>query len=111
MPRCGQRRTASPSARVSVGTGSASLCIGKPYYRASLKTSFPTPARSLFSAGCIGMRLHPISRGAGMKVVLANPRGFCAGVVRAIDIVELALQRFGPPIYVRHDIVHNGHVV
>jgi 4-hydroxy-3-methylbut-2-en-1-yl diphosphate reductase len=46
-----------------------------------------------------------------MKVVLANPRGFCAGVVRAIDIVELALQRFGPPIYVRHDIVHNGHVV
>lgn len=46
-----------------------------------------------------------------MKVVLANPRGFCAGVVRAIDIVELTLERFGPPVYVRHDIVHNGHVV
>ena len=46
-----------------------------------------------------------------MKVVLANPRGFCAGVVRAIEIVELALQQFGPPIYVRHDIVHNRHVV
>ena len=46
-----------------------------------------------------------------MKVVLANPRGFCAGVVRAIDIVGLALERFGPPIYVRHDIVHNEHVV
>jgi 4-hydroxy-3-methylbut-2-en-1-yl diphosphate reductase len=46
-----------------------------------------------------------------MKVVLANPRGFCAGVVRAIDIVTLSLERFGPPIYVRHDIVHNNHVV
>ncbi|MFL5253375.1 MAG: 4-hydroxy-3-methylbut-2-enyl diphosphate reductase, partial [Rhodopila sp.] len=46
-----------------------------------------------------------------MKVVLANPRGFCAGVVRAIEIVELALERFGPPIYARHDIVHNQHVV
>ncbi len=46
-----------------------------------------------------------------MRVLLANPRGFCAGVDRAIEIVELALQRFGPPIYVRHEIVHNRHVV
>jgi len=46
-----------------------------------------------------------------MRVVLANPRGFCAGVDRAIEIVELALERFGPPIYVRHEIVHNRHVV
>ncbi len=46
-----------------------------------------------------------------MKVVMANPRGFCAGVVRAIEIVELSLERFGAPIYVRHDIVHNRHVV
>ena len=46
-----------------------------------------------------------------MKVVLANPRGFCAGVARAIEIVDLALERFGPPVYVRHDIVHNHHVV
>jgi len=46
-----------------------------------------------------------------MRVVLANPRGFCAGVVRAVEIVELALERFGPPIYARHDIVHNQHVV
>jgi 4-hydroxy-3-methylbut-2-enyl diphosphate reductase len=46
-----------------------------------------------------------------MEVVLASPRGFCAGVVRAIDIVELALQRFGPPVYVRHEIVHNPYVV
>jgi 4-hydroxy-3-methylbut-2-enyl diphosphate reductase len=42
---------------------------------------------------------------------LAQPRGFCAGVVRAIDIVELALEKYGPPIYVRHEIVHNRHVV
>jgi 4-hydroxy-3-methylbut-2-enyl diphosphate reductase len=46
-----------------------------------------------------------------MRVVLAQPRGFCAGVVRAIDIVERALTKFGPPIYVRHEIVHNRHVV
>jgi 4-hydroxy-3-methylbut-2-enyl diphosphate reductase len=46
-----------------------------------------------------------------LRVILAQPRGFCAGVVRAIDIVELALQKYGPPIYVRHEIVHNRHVV
>jgi len=46
-----------------------------------------------------------------MRVVLAQPRGFCAGVVRAIDIVEGALERFGAPVYVRHEIVHNRHVV
>jgi 4-hydroxy-3-methylbut-2-enyl diphosphate reductase len=43
--------------------------------------------------------------------VLAQPRGFCAGVIRAIDIVEQALARFGAPVYVRHEIVHNRHVV
>jgi 4-hydroxy-3-methylbut-2-enyl diphosphate reductase len=46
-----------------------------------------------------------------LKVVLAQPRGFCAGVERAIEIVERALAKFGPPIYVRHEIVHNRHVV
>jgi len=46
-----------------------------------------------------------------MKVILAQPRGFCAGVVRAIEIVERALEKFGPPVYVRHEIVHNWHVV
>ena len=46
-----------------------------------------------------------------MHVVLAQPRGFCAGVERAIAIVERALEKFGPPIYVRHEIVHNRHVV
>jgi len=46
-----------------------------------------------------------------MRVLLANPRGFCAGVDRAIDIVERALELFGAPIYVRHEIVHNDHVV
>lgn len=46
-----------------------------------------------------------------LQVILAQPRGFCAGVVRAIDIVEQALEKYGPPIYVRHEIVHNRHVV
>jgi 4-hydroxy-3-methylbut-2-en-1-yl diphosphate reductase len=46
-----------------------------------------------------------------IKIFLAAPRGFCAGVVRAIDIVEKALKKYGSPIYVRHEIVHNKHVV
>ena len=46
-----------------------------------------------------------------MDIYLANPRGFCAGVRRAIDIVQKALQEYGAPIYVRHEIVHNKHVV
>jgi 4-hydroxy-3-methylbut-2-enyl diphosphate reductase len=46
-----------------------------------------------------------------MEVLLANPRGFCAGVDRAIEVAETALARFGPPVYVRHEIVHNRHVV
>jgi len=48
---------------------------------------------------------HPI------EVFLAQPRGFCAGVVRAIEIVERALEKYGPPVYVRHEIVHNKYVV
>jgi 4-hydroxy-3-methylbut-2-enyl diphosphate reductase len=46
-----------------------------------------------------------------VQVVLAQPRGFCAGVVRAIDIVDRALEKYGRPVYVRHEIVHNRHVV
>ena len=46
-----------------------------------------------------------------MKIVLANPRGFCAGVDRAISIVERALDIFEAPIYVRHEVVHNKYVV
>jgi len=46
-----------------------------------------------------------------LEILLAAPRGFCAGVDRAIKIVELALERFGAPVYVRHEIVHNRHVV
>ena len=46
-----------------------------------------------------------------MQIILAQPRGFCAGVVRAIEIVERALKKYGAPVYVRHEIVHNKHVV
>jgi 4-hydroxy-3-methylbut-2-enyl diphosphate reductase len=46
-----------------------------------------------------------------MRVLLAQPRGFCAGVVRAIEIVNRSLEKFGAPVYVRHEIVHNRHVV
>lgn len=58
--------------------------------------------------------LSPImqaSHSAGKKVLLLRPRGFCAGVVRAIDIVKIALELYGAPIYVRKEIVHNRHVV
>ena len=46
-----------------------------------------------------------------MDIILGSPRGFCAGVVRAIDIVELALKRIGKPIYIRHEIIHNQFIV
>ena len=46
-----------------------------------------------------------------LRLLLAAPRGFCAGVDRAIEIVELALQRYGAPVFVRHEIVHNRFVV
>src|SRR6201989_3691039 len=52
-----------------------------------------------------------LRNGRPMEVFLAQPRGFCAGVVRAIEIVERALEKYGPPGYVRHEIVHNKYVV
>jgi len=59
------------------------------------------------------MPLKPINadHGAEKKVYLLKPRGFCAGVVRAIDVVKIALDLYGPPVYVRKEIVHNKHVV
>ncbi len=62
------------------------------------------------------MNAHqPIEPSAGVKprldILLCAPRGFCAGVDRAIQIVELALKKYGPPVYVRHEIVHNKYVV
>ena len=59
------------------------------------------------------MPLKPIAanNGADKKIYLLRPRGFCAGVVRAIDVVKIALDLYGPPIYVRKEIVHNKHVV
>lgn len=56
-----------------------------------------------------GPATHPAK--PPLKVLLCSPRGFCAGVVRAIDSVEQALAQFGPPVYVRHEIVHNRYVV
>src|SRR5215204_460337 len=55
-----------------------------------------------------------LSRLAGSdkrRIILISPRGFCAGVVRAIDVVKIALETYGAPIYVRKEIVHNRHVV
>jgi 4-hydroxy-3-methylbut-2-en-1-yl diphosphate reductase len=55
--------------------------------------------------------LHQTEGYPPLTILLAKPRGFCAGVVRAIDIVEKAIQGYGAPVYVRHEIVHNTHVV
>ena len=70
------------------------------------------------STGCHGRRLPsrrwprpPRSRGAPKRVLLAAPRGYCAGVDRAVQTVEQALEIYGPPVYVRKEIVHNKHVV
>ena len=57
------------------------------------------------------MRYPGVLGHAASEILLAGPRGFCAGVDRAIEIVELALEVYGPPVYVRHEIVHNRHVV
>src|SRR5437762_2707389 len=59
------------------------------------------------------MPLKPFApnHGVDKKVFLLKPRGFCAGVVRAIDVVKIALDLYGPPVYVRKEIVHNKHVV
>src|ERR1041385_7924433 len=59
------------------------------------------------------MPLKPFApnEGADKKIFLLKPRGFCAGVVRAIDVVKIALDLYGPPVYVRKEIVHNKHVV
>src|SRR3954447_23430252 len=59
------------------------------------------------------MPLKPFSANPGpdKKIFLLKPRGFCAGVVRAIDVVKIALDLYGPPVYVRKEIVHNKHVV
>ena len=57
------------------------------------------------------MVLNKVAAMREKQIILANPRGFCAGVDRAIDIVEQALKRFAQPIYVRHEVVHNRYVV
>jgi len=60
----------------------------------------------------VGITLaRPNIGGQTVEVLLSSPRGFCAGVVRAIDVVDICLRKFGPPVYVKHQIVHNPYVV
>jgi 4-hydroxy-3-methylbut-2-enyl diphosphate reductase len=65
----------------------------------------------MMQRGTIAANAGQMAGDKPLNVILAQPRGFCAGVVRAIDIVERALEREGAPVYVRHEIVHNRHVV
>ena len=59
-------------------------------------------------AGATASVAEPVT---GKRVLLAEPRGYCAGVDRAVETVERTLEKHGPPVYVRHEIVHNRHVV
>ncbi len=68
-------------------------------------------AAPVFSGEGVGAEISPARSLPALKVFLCAPRGFCAGVVRAIDAVEQALRIYGPPVYVRHEIVHNKYVV
>src|SRR5205807_4378296 len=62
--------------------------------------------------GAVGSAVGPAREGlTGKRVLLAEPRGYCAGVDRAVETVERALEKHGAPVYVRHEIVHNRHVV
>ena len=71
----------------------------------------PPPGRPKAEAAPSGGSADTSVRSVGAHILLAEPRGFCAGVDRAIEIVERALAKFGAPIYVRHEIVHNTYVV
>src|SRR4029077_5641459 len=83
-----------------------------PISRRSTSPIRPSPwARWCCSSMPGARRARPSGCGSDMQVLLAKPRGFCAGVDRAIEIVERALQLYGAPIYVRHEVVHNKFVV
>src|SRR5712664_4867431 len=76
-----------------------------------MKTGHSADIADIQTARRYRMSLVQLRNGRPMEVYLAQPRGFCAGVVRAIEIVDRALERHGAPVYVRHEIVHNRHVV
>ena len=70
-----------------------------------------SPKRLTGLAAQLHIRAEMIAEKPALTILLCSPRGFCAGVVRAIDAVEQALKIYGPPVYVRHEIVHNKYVV
>ena len=107
--RCARQRDRSDSARVCGGFHAGAL--GAAYFPAfNVADSAIT-----VGAACLLLDAYLSSRRASedelMHILLANPRGFCAGVDRAIEIVERAIELFGAPIYVRHEVVHNRNVV
>lgn len=75
-----------------------------------LQTEPPAQPCGVLAEGA-QMNVQPRGMKPPLKILLCSPRGFCAGVVRAIDAVERALAKYGPPVYVRHEIVHNRYVV
>src|SRR5262249_33923567 len=88
-----------------------------------IRTAFLSATRSIARRPELATRSSPLVRytpqpadllrrpEVSMQAIMAKPRGFCAGVERAIRVVELALEKFGAPVYVRKEIVHNSHVV
>jgi 4-hydroxy-3-methylbut-2-enyl diphosphate reductase len=117
------RALAAGSGAVAVDTESAFLAAKAPAgSTVAVRAIVDTPSAPLLRAGTVGRAIRALRATApaidqwaaavgDREVVLAAPRSFCAGVERAVEIVERALQRFGAPVFVRHQIVHNAHVV
>src|SRR5215218_1100864 len=74
-------------------------------------STYPCAMPPTINMGIPGAASTVAPRDAGKRVLLAEPRGYCAGVDRAVETVERALEKHGAPVYVRHEIVHNKHVV
>src|SRR5690606_31537548 len=102
--------TACASATWSISSSGTGRTITGRRSTSPTRPSSAAPSASPCSA-CWGAVRRPAGRIAPMDVLLANPRGFCAGVDRAIEIVKRAIETLGAPIYVRHEVVHNRFVV
>src|SRR5690606_17704511 len=98
--------TAAPSKSTSITRSPAGHSVSAP-------GSLPLPANPLHPNPKLqgNPSRHEMNTAQGFSITLANPRGFCAGVDRAIDIVNKALDMYGAPIFVRHEVVHNKFVV
>src|SRR3954470_9699802 len=105
VPSLGASRRSRADSRHSLPTSTLSAVYGRKREAQELSSNFRKCAKTAYTWS------QMTAASNGKRLLLLKPRGFCAGVVRAIDIVRIALDTFGPPIYVRKEIVHNRYVV